>query len=139
MDRSNGLERQHYRETIDVKDGWRLLVKPITIRQFIISQAPRDISVFTFITFEWNGQQRSPYCHYNKNEAGREEDGASTRPHVLAMKPIVLAREHNVVNGDFRQRDNEDNSHDYRQRQNGPLRSTEQKRNAGHICQRKRN
>ena len=45
MNRSNGLQRQYQRETIDVKDSWRLLVKPIAIGQFIIPEPPCDIGV----------------------------------------------------------------------------------------------
>ena len=59
MDGDYRIQWQSQGGAIDPKDARRLLVDPIAVRQFAISQSPTDISVLAFVALKRDSERRA--------------------------------------------------------------------------------
>jgi hypothetical protein len=74
MDRTNWIERETQRRAINPENRGRLLIDPIAIGQFVMTEPPADVSVFAFIAFERNSKERQSHRYDKENQAGGDQD-----------------------------------------------------------------
>jgi len=70
----NRFERQSQRRAINPEDRGRFLIDPIAIWQFVVTEPPCDVSIFAFIAFERNVEQRNSHRRRDQNQTGKDEN-----------------------------------------------------------------